>query len=148
MDLFKEYIGILEKVLTCETSDSEKGGVRINLAESLPQQVSVLANLSTLQHFLFGTVRSIFKNINELVGLQQRELNSCLKFIQAANNQLRVHFCQQLIYRMMSLKSGIGSIPEACTDNVVNCDMLPDLMPSHVFQVSAYFRSARIHYFL
>ncbi|KAJ0111914.1 hypothetical protein Patl1_01729 [Pistacia atlantica] len=107
----------------------------INLAESLPQQVSVLANLSTLQHFFSGTVRSIFRDINELVGFQQRELNSCLKFIQAASDQLRVHFCQKSLYRMMSLQSGLGSIPEACTDNAVNHDMLPDVMPSHVFQV-------------
>ncbi|XP_031276926.1 exocyst complex component EXO84B-like [Pistacia vera] len=135
MDLFTEYIGILEKVITCETSDSEKGGARINLAESLPQQVSVLANLSTLQHFFSGTVRSIFRDINELVGFQQRELNSCLKFIQAASDQLRFHFCQKSLYRMMSLQSGLGSIPEACTDNAVNHDMLPDVMPSHVFQV-------------
>ena len=53
MNLFVEYTIILERAITCEKIAAEKNGSRINLAESLPQQVSILANLSTLEQFLY-----------------------------------------------------------------------------------------------
>jgi hypothetical protein len=48
MNLFVEYTIILERAITCEKIVTEKYGSRIKLAESLPQKVSVLVNLSTL----------------------------------------------------------------------------------------------------
>lgn len=139
MNLFMEYIIILERAITCEEIDTEKGGSRINLAESSVQQVSVLVNLSTLEHFLSSIVRSIFGSIshmnselmrNHLVGGQQKEkIDSCMLFIQEASGQLRAHFCQQFIHRMMSLGTGFEHTVEICSNGQ------QDSMPSFPFQV-------------
>ncbi|KAK3193474.1 hypothetical protein Dsin_024784 [Dipteronia sinensis] len=135
MDLFTEYIVILERVIDSETDVTEKGCSTINLAKSLQQQVSVLANLSTLKHFFFGIVRSIFRDISQFVGFPQRELYSDTLSIQEANSRLKAHFCQQVINRMMSLEIGSEHAKEACINNVGHNSMLQDAMPSVDFQV-------------
>jgi len=125
MNLFMEYIIILERAITCEEIVPEKGGSRINLAESSVQQVSILVNLSTLEHLFSSIVRSIFGSIslmnselmrNHLVGGQQKEIDSCMLFIQEASGQLRAHFCQQFIHRMMLLGTGFKHTVETCSD--------------------------------
>ncbi|KAE7997868.1 hypothetical protein FH972_002465 [Carpinus fangiana] len=139
MNLFMEYIIILERAITCEEIVAEKGGSRINLAESLVQQVSILVNLSTLEHFFSSIVRSIFGSIshmnselmrNHLVGDQQKELDSCMLFIQEASGQLRAHFCQQNIHRMMLLGTGFKHTVKTSSDGQ------QDSMPSIAFQVN------------
>lgn len=65
---------------------------------------------------------------SQLVGSQQKELDSCILFIQEASSQLRACFCQQFIHRMMSLETGSTHTPETCIDGQY------DLMPSVVFQ--------------
>lgn len=133
MDLFEEYVVILERAINSQTNVTEKGGSRINLAESLPQQISILANLSTLEHFFFEIFRGIFRDINQSDGFQLREFNGCMMFIQEVNDRLRAHFCQQLINRMMSRGASSEHIPEACIVNVG--DHTCDAMPSAAFQV-------------
>ncbi|TXG63872.1 hypothetical protein EZV62_010866 [Acer yangbiense] len=135
MDLFTEYIVILERAIDSETDVTEKGCSTINLANSLQQQVSVLANLSTLEHFFFGIVRSFFRDISQFVGYQQRELYSDTLSIQEANSRLKAHFCQQVINRMMSLEIGSENAKEACINKVGHNSMLQDAMPSVDFQV-------------
>ncbi|KAG2719270.1 hypothetical protein I3760_03G259800 [Carya illinoinensis] len=137
VDLFLEYTIILEKAITCDELVTEKGGSRINLAETLTQKVFVLVNLSTLEQLFSNIIRSTFRSTshinpelirNDLVGNQQKELDSCILFIQEASCQVRAHFCQQFIHGMMS---GAGSkcYLETCIDG------RKDLMPSIAFQV-------------
>lgn len=143
MKLFFEYIAILEKSITFETNVSEKGSRR-NSAESLPQQISVLANLSTLQHFFFKIIRSFFKGTSHMnseirkkniIDLQQKEIDACVKFIQETSAKLKAYFFQQVINRMMSL-DGSKLMQESCSDNHEEQSMFHDTMPSVAFQVS------------
>ncbi|TYG93967.1 hypothetical protein ES288_A11G152300v1 [Gossypium darwinii] len=143
MNLFTEYIAILEKAITFETHVSEKGSRR-NLAKSLPQQLSVLANLSTLQLFFFKIVRSFLRgpgHLNSKLGKKnsidflQKELDGCILFIQEAVAKLKAHFCQQFINRMMSPETGSKLIVETCSDNQQEPSNFQGAMPSAAFQV-------------
>ncbi|XP_027362971.1 exocyst complex component EXO84B-like [Abrus precatorius] len=111
MNLFREYIIILERALTYETSATEKGSPRIKLAESLPQQIAILANQSTIVNFLSIMLKSIFSSIGHMDSLvmenhsivhRQQELDDFLLFIEEGSNKLRNTFCQKLILRILS----------------------------------------------
>ncbi|RVW53636.1 Retrovirus-related Pol polyprotein from transposon RE2 [Vitis vinifera] len=137
-DLFMVYIASLERAIACQT-----GGSIINLAVSLQQQVSVLANISTLVHFFSSIIKSIFKGISNfncelmetpLVGCQQKDLALCLLLIQEASDQLRASFCQQFIYRM-SPESGCRLTPETCGISYGDFNVFHDMIPSVVLQV-------------
>ncbi|KAK9040985.1 hypothetical protein V6N11_016117 [Hibiscus sabdariffa] len=141
MNLFTEYITILEKAITFKIHVSEKGSRRA-LAESLPQQLSVLANLSTLQLFFFKLVRIFLRgpgNLNsELrtknsINFPQKELDDCILFIQEAAAKLKAHFCQQFINRMMSPE--ISSKIMLCNDSPQESSTFQGAMPSVAFQV-------------
>ncbi|KAK8688562.1 hypothetical protein V6N13_087323 [Hibiscus sabdariffa] len=141
MNLFTEYITILEKAITFKIHVSEKGSRRA-LAESLPQQLFVLANLSTLQLFFFKIVRSFLRgpgNLNsELrkknsINFPQKELDDCILFIQEAAAKLKAHFCQQFINRMMSPE--ISSKIMLCNDSPQESRTFQGAMPSVAFQV-------------
>ncbi|KAH1081468.1 hypothetical protein J1N35_021229 [Gossypium stocksii] len=143
MNLFTEYIAILEKAITFESHVSEKGSRR-NLAESLPQQLSVLANLSTLQLFFFKIVRSFLRGPDHLnsklrkknsIDFLQKELDGCILFIQEAVAKLKAHFCQQFINRMMYPETGSKLIVETCSDNQQEPSNFQGAMPSAAFQV-------------
>nr|KJB42333.1 hypothetical protein B456_007G148700 [Gossypium raimondii] len=143
MNLFTEYIAILEKAITFETHVSEKGSKR-NLVESLPQQLSVLANLSTLQLFFFKIVRSFLRGPGHLnsklrkknsIDFLKKELDGCILFIQEAVAKLKAHFCQQFINRMMSPETGSKLIVETCSDNQQEPSNFQGAMPSAAFQV-------------
>ncbi|KAB2003635.1 hypothetical protein ES319_D11G145400v1 [Gossypium barbadense] len=143
MNLFTEYIAILEKAITFETHVSEKGSKR-NLAESLPQQLSVLANLSTLQLFFFKIVRSFLRGPGHLnsklrkknsIDFLKKELDGCILFIQEAVAKLKAHFCQQFINRMMSPETGSKLIVETWSDNQQEPSNFQGAMPSAAFQV-------------
>ncbi|KAK8588394.1 hypothetical protein V6N12_022839 [Hibiscus sabdariffa] len=140
MNLFTEYITILEKAITFKIHVSEKGSRRA-LAESLPQQLFVLANLSTLQLFFFKIVRSFLRgpgNLNsELrkknsINFPQKELDDCILFIQEAAAKLKAHFCQQFINRMMSPE--ISSKIMLCNDSPQESRTFQGAMPSVAFQ--------------
>lgn len=145
-NLFIEYIAILEKAITSKIDMSEKRGSRIILAESVPQQVSILANLSTLEHFFCSTVISIFKGINcgdseltenQSVGSQQLEFDSCVTVIQQASAQLRSKFFQQFIDRVLTSEVCIRT-HEIFVDGDTCSGLDNGLMPSAVFQVLFY----------
>ncbi|KAK7835724.1 hypothetical protein CFP56_023258 [Quercus suber] len=123
-NLFVEYTIILERVITCEKIAAEKN-------------VSILANLSTLEQFFSIIIENIFGSISHinfepvrshLVGVQLEELDSCILFIQAASSQIRDCFCQKFIHRMMLLETGSTNTTETCNDDE------HDLMPSVAFQ--------------
>ncbi|XP_021630899.2 exocyst complex component EXO84A isoform X2 [Manihot esculenta] len=139
-NLFIEYIAILEKAITSKIDMSEKRGSRIILAESVPQQVSILANLSTLEHFFCSTVISIFKGINcgdseltenQSVGSQQLEFDSCVTVIQQASAQLRSKFFQQFIDRVLTsevLFLELRKFDKLAEFNVFEADWLKELV--------------------
>ncbi|KAJ1397857.1 Exocyst component Exo84, C-terminal [Sesbania bispinosa] len=142
MNLFTEYTTILERVLTYETSATEPGSSRIKLAESLPQQVSILANLSTLVQFLSTMVKGIFSNNNHMDSLvkenhsivhQQQELDDFLLFIEEGSNKLRNVFCQQLILSSTYHSHEIFSAVHY--DDQFDANTINNPMPSGIFQV-------------
>lgn len=144
MNLFTEYIAILERAITSETNVLEKSGSRIILAESVLQQVSILANLSTLEHLFSSTIMSIFGGIdrinsdlmtNQSLGFQWQEIDDCVLFIQEASSRLRANFCEQFIDRVVSLETGCELTPETCTDSKGDPNLVNDVMPSLAFQV-------------
>ncbi|XVE53464.1 hypothetical protein DITRI_Ditri03aG0005500 [Diplodiscus trichospermus] len=142
MNLFTEYMAILEKAITFETYASEKSSRRI-LAESLPQQISVLSNLSTLQHIFIKIIRSFFRGTSrenselrkkKIIDFQQKELDDCILCIQEAAAKLKAHFYQQFINRMMFF-DGSKLMHKSCSDNQEESSTFPDAMPSVAFQV-------------
>lgn len=95
MDLFTEYIGILENALT---GDRIRDGSKINLAESLVQGVSIIANSSTLGQFFSNIVRSVFDDIHHL----KFEIDNYILFIQDSHAQLKRYLFQQVIEKFFS----------------------------------------------
>ncbi|KAL6208815.1 hypothetical protein ACLB2K_019760 [Fragaria x ananassa] len=143
MNLFKKYIDILEIAINCDTTVTEKISSKINLAESVQQQVSILANLSALEQLFSNMVRSIFKGASDTNsemrkshpdGYQHKEIDSCILFIQEASLGLRSLFCEQFIYRIMSLKTSYR-LPEIRIDSHGESCILHGGMPSLPFQV-------------
>ncbi|KAL5561967.1 hypothetical protein UlMin_031714 [Ulmus minor] len=137
-NLFKEYIFILERALINETDDNEMGASEINLAVSLEQQISILANLSALEQLFSTMVRGIYgailrtdaDHINEHpIDFQLKENDSFTCFSQEASSQLRVKFCQQFICRLISLEPSNLLIPKICSNGQ------GDNVPSATFQV-------------
>eukprot|EP00257_Ricinus_communis_P020106 XP_015579265.1 exocyst complex component EXO84A [Ricinus communis] len=142
-DLFMEYITILEEAITCDVNMSEKSGFRVILAESVPQQVSILANLSTLEIFFSNTVRSIFRGTNCIdsekikihrVGFPDQEVDSCVMFIQEASTRLKAQVFKQFIDRVLSPEV-CKLTPEMWVDSENRSRLFNGLLPSSVFQV-------------
>ncbi|KAI4301060.1 hypothetical protein L6164_034377 [Bauhinia variegata] len=138
MNLFSEYIIILERALTYGTNVTEKGSSRVKLAESLPQHVSILANLSTLVQFLSVMVSRIFRGTghgdsqlreNTSDASQPREVDDFLFFIEEGSNKLRDIFCEQFILTVLSSYSSHELFP-----SIHNNDR-DSPMPSHFFQI-------------
>lgn len=143
-DLFLAYIASLESAITCQTNVTETSGSIIKLAVSLQQQVSVLANLSTLVHFFSRIIKSNFKGIGDfnfelmespLVGCEHKDLALCLLLIQEASDQLSACFCQQFIYRMMSPESGCRLNPETSGTSYGDLNVFHYPMASVLLQV-------------
>ncbi|RZB85584.1 Exocyst complex component EXO84A [Glycine soja] len=143
-NLLAEYIVILERALTYETSSTEQGSPRIKLAESLPQQVSILANLSTLVQFLTIMVKNIFSSSdhielqvleNHSIVHQQQGLDDFLLFIEEGSNKLRNMFCQQLILRELSTYHRHEMFSASHCNDQFDANTVPHPMPSGIFQV-------------
>ncbi|KAI4349358.1 hypothetical protein L6164_009953 [Bauhinia variegata] len=138
MNLYSEYIIILERALACETNETEKDSSRVKLAESLPRHVSILANLSTLAQFLSTMISRIFRGTGHLdsqltedpsVACQQKELDDFLLFIEESSIKLRYKFCEQFILTVLSSYSSHELILFIHNNDQDN------LMPSDVFQI-------------
>ncbi|GAU36795.1 hypothetical protein TSUD_395030 [Trifolium subterraneum] len=144
-NLFIEYIIILERALTYETSEMEQNSPRIKLAESLAQQVSILANLSTLAQFLSTMVIDIFSSRstshmdsqvveNHSVVRHNQELDDFMLFIEEGSNKLRNVFCQQLILRVLSTCSSHHIFSAIHYNDQFDNNMIHNPMPSAIFQ--------------
>ncbi|KAH7517419.1 exocyst complex component EXO84B [Ziziphus jujuba] len=144
MNLFTEYILILERAIICETDVAEKGGSRINFAISLRQQISILANLSSTEQLFSSMVKGIFGGVNCMssnqiknlpVGNYEKELDSFILAIQEASSQLRIQFCQKFIKRVMSLETTYKFAPGMCRDGQGDSKLFHDVLPSLTLQV-------------
>ncbi|KVI12349.1 hypothetical protein Ccrd_009231 [Cynara cardunculus var. scolymus] len=134
MDLFTEYTLILEKALTNETEYVVEGASRIKVAESLSEKVSVIANLSTLEHFFSSMIRNLFKDINQLKSV----VNGRMESVASTCSRLRTHFCKQFIHRIMSNEAScigdhvlfleLRKVEELAEDNVAEFDWLVNLL--------------------
>jgi len=143
-NLFTEYIAILERALAYETSSTEQGSPRMKLAESLRQQVSILANLSTLVLFLSIMVKNIFSCTDQAelqvlenlsVVHQHQGLNDFLLFIEEGSNKLRNVFCQQLILRVLRTYHRHEIFSDSHCNGRLEANTIHNSMPSGIFQV-------------
>ncbi|KAK7267433.1 hypothetical protein RIF29_20107 [Crotalaria pallida] len=144
--LFSEYIIILERAITYETSKTENAisSPRIKLAESLSQQVSILANLSTLVQFLSIMVNNIFTSTghmdshaienHSIVHQQKQELDHFLLFIEEGSNKLRKVFCQQLILKVLSTYQSHEIFSAIHNNDQFDSNTIHSPMPSIIFQ--------------
>ncbi|KAL6271371.1 hypothetical protein ACE6H2_028282 [Prunus campanulata] len=144
MNLFKKYKDILERAINCETAVGETNNSRLYLANSVQQQVSILANLSALEQLFSSMVRSIFKGVSDVyselmkihpVEVQVKELDSCVSFIQEDSCRLRALFCEQFILKIMSVKTSYKLTPASSFDGPGESSMFHGVMPSLAFQV-------------
>ncbi|WOG81216.1 hypothetical protein DCAR_0100361 [Daucus carota subsp. sativus] len=132
MDLFTEYTVILESSLDDKEYDgAEEVDSSVNSAESLVQQVSVIANLSTLVNIFSSIVRSIFEESSHL----EFEIESYILFVQEACSRLRADLCEQFIRKIMSLESDHSLVPNECTWTQDDSASSDDIMPSVPYQV-------------
>lgn len=147
MNLFKEYVVILEKALIYGPDVIEDGGSGINLAESLQQQLSILANLSALEQVLLNMVRDIVRENNHrnsnhgdahAISYEQHELASFTLSTHEATSQLRVRFCQQYVCRIMTMETSGKLAQKICSDAPGDSSVSRDLMPSVTFQVFSH----------
>ncbi|CAJ1968214.1 unnamed protein product [Sphenostylis stenocarpa] len=143
-NLFTEYITILERALTYETCSTEQASPRMQLAESLPQQVSILANLSTLVQFLPIMVKNILSCTdhaelqvleNHSIVHQQKGFDDFLLFIEERSNKLRNVFCQQLILRVLSTYHRHEIFSDSHCNGQFEASNIHNPMPSGIFQV-------------
>ncbi|TMW87509.1 hypothetical protein EJD97_019872 [Solanum chilense] len=100
LDLFTEYTSILESALTNQT-EIEEVDSRINIAESVEQQVSLISNLSKLSQFFSSMIRRAFCDTYHL----EFEIDNCELFINDNFSRLRSQFCKQLILKSWPLDS-------------------------------------------
>ncbi|XP_054804304.1 exocyst complex component EXO84B-like [Prosopis cineraria] len=142
--LFSEYVVILEQALTYNTSVIEIDTSRIKPAESVPQQVSILASLSTLVQFLSTMGESIFRGTVDIysnsleshsIDCQQTQLDEFLLFIEKGSNKLRHQFCQQIILRALSIHWSHEITLASHDDEQGDANTVHNPMPSSVLQI-------------
>lgn len=137
--LFKEYVIILENALIYGMDITEKGGSRINIAASLQQQISILANLSALEQLFLRMVRGINGGNDHInahaISCQQHELASFTLSMHEASSRLTVCFCQHYIRRIMSVESSCELAQIICNHAHGDPCVSHDPMPSITFQV-------------
>ncbi|KAK6940633.1 Exocyst component Exo84, C-terminal [Dillenia turbinata] len=133
-ELFTEYIANLRRAIIAEANTLEKGSMTTMSAVSMPQQVSMLANLSTLLHLFSSIACSIFKG-TPLNGFEEQEIASCFLYIRDALDQLKSHFYQQFISKVLIFKDGQELATQICVGSQDDSDVFQDVMPSVAFQV-------------
>ncbi|XP_020275302.1 exocyst complex component EXO84B-like, partial [Asparagus officinalis] len=109
--LFSEYICALERAIPPRENATENGSPKVNSAQSLQQQLSLLANASTLAHFFPSIAGGIIKDnkfskddlsFEQTEFFSQNELDDCILSIGEAANQLRCYFSRQFVLWVMS----------------------------------------------
>lgn len=155
-DVFTEYVAILEKCIAVERTEIEQDAAILNLATKMPQQLSVLINLSTLViHLLPCIAKQTLDHGEQSEMAQTKKLNgsSHLKMlenwilsIQETERRLRHYFCQQFVEATKLPKENekgskaenyFNSLPEFATSKYS--------MPSMNLQVNFHLVSTRLH---
>ncbi|PWA70818.1 cullin repeat-like-containing domain-containing protein [Artemisia annua] len=124
VNLFRNYVAILERALTYETTDVIEGGTRIKPAESVPQKVSIIANISTLEHLFSSVIRYLFKDMDEL----RNVIDSRMLSVAGTCSRLRSNFCKKFVHGIMSNEA-------SCIKDHIDSDFLWDEMPSAPYQI-------------
>lgn len=136
VDLFLEYTSIIEKAIGAGSNVSVRNDSIFIYTESLQQQVSILANISTLEYFFSITILTIFGDTNPTNSesqnnhsavIQQQELHSIFLFIQETSGRLRDHFYQQFILHAVSLDNDNKVSSEAHFDGENDHSMAPSV---------------------
>ncbi|MED6207403.1 hypothetical protein PIB30_035504 [Stylosanthes scabra] len=145
-NLIREYVNILERALTFEPRGGEQVSPRIKLAESVAQQVSILANMSTLSKFLFIMVKSVYSSnvdgekdsheVEENSDVDQhQELEGFMLFLEESSQKLRTVFCQQLIARVSATYHSHEIFSAIQHSDQFDDNKVQYTMPSDIFQV-------------
>ncbi|KAL3517724.1 hypothetical protein ACH5RR_020313 [Cinchona calisaya] len=130
MELFSEYIIILEKALTSGANIIEESGPRIHPADSLLKGVSVIANSFTLGQICSNIIRIVFGDIHHL----KFEIDNYALYIQDTHVRLRAHFLEQVMQKLFSSEGGQGHVSESCVILQNDSDVY-HLVPSVPYQV-------------
>eukprot|EP00268_Persea_americana_P063468 TRINITY_DN8236_c0_g1_i11.p1 TRINITY_DN8236_c0_g1~~TRINITY_DN8236_c0_g1_i11.p1 ORF type:complete len:636 (-),score=181.13 TRINITY_DN8236_c0_g1_i11:956-2863(-) len=144
-DLFNAYVDILIRSIPNEANAIERGNPTTNFANTPRQQLSLLANASTLVLHLFSSVTgSISKGIECAVdetpteqaeSLQQKGIDCWILSIQEAADRLRAYFCHQFVLKVMSLQDEQILSPETNKNRHSESHSLHPPLPSMAFQV-------------
>ncbi|KAK9083094.1 hypothetical protein Scep_029565 [Stephania cephalantha] len=143
MDLFSEYINILDKAISGKADVSETGGSIIIQARTMKQQLSVLANASAVVDIFSSATRNILKGTKQfggeivkdhLASSLEKKLVNWIFFIQEAANRPKASFCQQFISRVTIPEIELKLKPEFYI-NYQSSDVFHDLMPSVAFEM-------------
>lgn len=144
-DLFSEYMCALERAIPCRKDATENVSPKTGSAQTLQQQLSLLANASTLVHFFPSIAESMLKGLkpsaDHLLSEQTEifspsELDDWILSIEEAADQLLCPFCQQFVFDVMSYGDSESA---ACLNGWFIPGSSQDLMPSFAFQVSPLF---------
>lgn len=148
VNLLKEYVLTIEKALFYDSDVSKKDDSRINLAMSLQQQISILANLSSFEQILPRMIRHVCgesqqKNsdyMNEhAIGNKQKKIDTFTSFAQEASSQIKVRFFQQYVTRIMSQETSSKLTSEIGSNVQSHASVVCEVTPSVALQVFPYF---------
>ncbi|MQL71688.1 hypothetical protein Taro_003987 [Colocasia esculenta] len=143
-DLFTEYIKILECAIPRCGSSVEEGSVRVNTAQKLSQQLSLLANAWTLVDYFFSVAKCISEDVKassdeqipDTYGAPRHEEPDKWNFsIQDAADHLGLFICQQLVDRYISAVSECRTSSESYSDILDLATSPESPMPSSEFQM-------------
>ncbi|CAM8927516.1 unnamed protein product [Rhodiola kirilowii] len=116
MNLIVEYISILKGALTMRSSTDvlDSGGSIDNIPESVLQQVSILLNISAVQHFFSSFLASLIHNTGSsnvktatsyTVDCQEQQLDEYIVRVKETSGRLRCQFYQRFIDLPMSAEN-------------------------------------------
>ncbi|KAK9146332.1 hypothetical protein Sjap_006235 [Stephania japonica] len=143
MDLFSEYINILDKAIYGKADILETDGSIIIQARTMKQQLSVLANASAIVDIFSSATRNILKGTKQfggeimkdhVVSSFEKKLVNWILVIQDAANRHKASFCQQFICGVMIPEVELKLRPEFYI-NYQSSDVIQDLMPSVAFEM-------------
>lgn len=145
-DLFSEYMSALERAIPSRGNAVESDSPKVSLAQTLPEQLSLLANTAALVHLFPSISCSIAKGIkssdDDLLSekmeiFSQNELDDWIISIEEAADKLPGLFCQQFVYGLMSHEDFESTTHS--TNWFIPCSS-QDPAPSFAFQVCHLFQ--------
>ncbi|KAK6937739.1 hypothetical protein RJ641_031247 [Dillenia turbinata] len=105
-DLFTKYIAILRRAIIAEANTLEKDSMKTILFKGTP-----------------------------LNGFDEKEIDNCFLYVQDALHQLKSHFYQWFINKVLIFQDGWELATQICVGGQDDSDVFQDVMPSVAFQV-------------